>query len=385
MKFSKFLKFLILTLLFVTNPAFAITEDTELQPRDYNENSTEANQEYAEESFVDDITKSDSDKAFNEKIECPKIELCAEKNKLVDNLKLNGAVQAFFDYSQPTDSADGSFNFTFLDTHLWVTGNPINENTNFKIMFNPLRDVSGYGGLKTIFSDVYIQTKTSQHTKLLIGQSRTPIGIDGSLGQYTLPFVYRSQIARNFSSIRALGIKHTGSYDFVDYNIGLYDSTRFLQNLAQGTEFTGWVNFKPLAKKPQYGKLVAGTGVNTGKRFNSYTVLGTYLGYEYKKFSANFEYADADGYNGTYNSTNKANGYYGTVAYFVHPKLQVLGRYDFYNPNKYVPKDNCREYTVGLNYYIKGEKIKLVANYIFHQNDNKNNSNIFLLMTQLLF
>lgn len=385
MKVSDFFKILILCFFFVTNPAAAIVGDPDLQHRDTQQSEEEVNLEYEEEAFVDNVAKPDSDKVFKESVSVDKIEFKAEKHKLIENLKLNGAVQAFFDYSQPTDRANGSFNFTFLDTHLWVTGKALNENTDFKIMFNPLRDVAGYDGFKTIFSDVYIQTKTSEKTKVLIGQSRTPIGIDGSLGQYELPFVHRSQIARNFSNIRALGVKHTGSFDYVDYNVGVYDSTRFMQNLAQGTEFTGWVNVKPLAKHEKYGKLVAGGGVNTGKRYNSYTVLGGYLGYEYKKFSANFEYSHADGSNGTYNSTKKAEGYYGTVGYFVHPKVQILGRYDFFDPNRDISKNNSKEYTLGMNYYIKGEKLKLVANYIFHQNDMTADSNKFLLMTQILF
>lgn len=381
MKLSNFLKILIICFFFVTNSAVAIEDVKQTKPK----NLDAINLEYEEGAFIDNLAKPDSDKVFEENAETSKIELKAEKSKFIESLKLNGAVQAFFDYSQPTQGSNGSFNFTFLDTHLWVTGKAFGENSDFKVMFNPLRDIQGYDGFKSIFSDVYVQTKTSPNTKVLVGQSRTPIGVDGSLSQYELPFVYRSQIARNFSNIRALGVKHTGSFDYVDYNVGFYDSTRFMQNLAQGTEFTGWVNFKPLAKHEKFGKLIAGGGVNTGKRYNSYTVLGGYLGYEYKKFSANLEYSHADGSNGTYYNRNNAEGYYGTVAYFVHPKVQVLGRYDFFDPNKEIRNNNSKEYTLGVNYYIKGEKIKLVANYIFHQNDMTQDSNKFLLMTQLLF
>lgn len=339
------------------------------------------NLEYEEDAFVTDEKKLNVDEVFNDEKNSIKLE-----TKFINNLKLNGAVQAFIDYNQPVRENSGSLNFTFLDTHLWFTGNILNESTDFKVMFNPLRDVDGYGGVQTILSDVYIQTKMSQNTKLLIGQSRTPIGVDGSLSQYSLPFVHRSQIARNFSNIRALGVKYMGNYKYADFNVGVYDSTRLLNDLFQGAETTAWANFKPLAgKEEKYGKLNLGTGINHGKREYDYTVAGLYAGYEYRRFSANIEYSHADGSNGTYNRQNKADGLYGTVAYFVHPKVQLLARYDVFDPNINKHHDKSEEYTLGVNYFLKGEKIKLVANYVFKNCENTINSNKFLLMTQVLF
>lgn len=340
----------------------------------------EINLEYEEDAFVEDENKLHVDEVFVDEKKAIKLE-----THLINNLKLNGAVQAFLDYSQPTHGSDGSLNLTFLDTHLWFTGGILNESTNFKVMFNPLRDVDRYSGLQTILSDVYVETKTSQNTKLLVGQSRTPIGVDGSLSQYSLPFVHRSQIARNFSNIRALGVKSTGEYKYIDYNVGIYDSTRLLNDLFQGAETTAWVTFKPLAGREKFGKMNVGTGINHGRRDSTYTVGGAYVGYEYKKFSANMEYSHADGYNGTYNRKNEADGFYGTVAYFVHPKVQLLARYDVFHPDRAKHHNSSEEYTLGLNYFLKGEQIKLVANYVFHNSDFAQNSNKFLLMTQLLF
>lgn len=380
MKFFKILSKIKICFVFVTVLIICPAFGEESKPAKEAQEPYEINLEYEEDAFVEDEHKDNVDAVFNDEKNAIKLE-----THLIDNLKLNGAVQAFLDYSQPTHGSDGSLNFTFLDTHLWLTGNVLNESTNFKLMLNPLRDIDGYNGFQTILSDVYIETKTSQNTKLLIGQSRTPIGIDGSLSQYSLPFVHRSQIARTFSNIRALGVKYTGDYKYVDYNVGIYDSTRLLNDLFQGAETTAWVNFKPLASKEKFGKMNIGTGINHGRHDSTYTVAGAYVGYEYKKFSANMEYSHAEGYNGTYNKPNDAQGFYGTVAYFIHPKVQLLARYDFFDSERKKSNNNSEEYTLGINYFLKGEKIKLVANYVFKNSEAMQNSNKFLLMTQLLF
>ncbi len=305
--------------------------------------------------------------------------------KYIQNFRLNGAVQMLTDANYPTEGS-GYTKFKFLDTHLWFTGD-LNETTNFKVMFNPLRDVSGYDGFQTIFSDVYIQTKTSDNTKLLIGQNRVPIGMGGCASQYDLRFIYRPSISTIFSNARAFGAQHTGDFKYLNYNVGFYDSARFMTDMFKGAETIGWVNFKPLANfGDKYGTLLVGAGAQHGKKDYTYTVLGGYAGYEYKKFAAEFEYSHADGYNGTYNSNNKAGGFYADVRYFVHPKVQLLVGYDQLQPNLSLNHDRVNSYLLGLNYYIRGNRVKIASNYIFTQNPNGGpDINRFLVMTQLLF
>ena len=59
--------------------------------------------------------------------------------------------------------------------------------------------------------------------------------------------------------------------------------------MFKGAEFTGWVNFKPMANldEEKYGKMIVGTGYNGGRRYNDYSVWGAYIGYEYKKLIMN--------------------------------------------------------------------------------------------------
>ena len=79
--------------------------------------------------------------------------------------------------------------------------------------------------------------------------------MEGGQSSYTLPLVYRSQIARTYGGFRAFGAKLTGDYKWFDYNVGIYDSSRYFYDMFKGAEFTGWVNFKPLANldEEKYG------------------------------------------------------------------------------------------------------------------------------------
>lgn len=63
------------------------------------------------------------------------------------------------------------------------------------------------------------------------------------------------------------------------------------------------------------------------------------------------------------------NGYYITAAYFLIPKkLQAAVRWEDLNPGQ-VGNDGIRSITGGLNYYIHGDDLKLMANYIHTWSD----------------
>ena len=202
-----------------------------------------------------------------------------------------------------------------------------------------------------------------------------------------MPFIARSQISRNFGTVRKLGARVSGDYSLVDYDFGVYSSDTYFNEFFPGAEFIGWVNLKPLGKTDgKYGKLKVGGGLQGGHRDTNYCVTGAYVGWEYKKLLLNFEWANANGYNGPSGvQTDKhASGFYTTLAYRVTPKLQALLRYDEFDPNHNISGNNKREYTAGINYFIKGQGLKLIFNYVFCQNDAAKDSHRILMGTQIL-
>ena len=159
------------------------------------------------------------------------------------------------------------------------------------------------------------------------------------------------------------------------------------QGILPGFEFEGWVNVKPLGKKDgKWGKVVAGGGIVAGKRHSlDYFMTGAALSYEYKKFWARAEYANSDGSNGGSGpTTNRAEGFYATAAYHLTKKIELLALFDEFNPDKTKDRNNQREYTAGVNYYLKGQALKLIFNYVYCENDAKPDSHKFIVGTQIV-
>lgn len=304
------------------------------------------------------------------------------KKGIVSKVQYYGAFQGDFSSTFLGSDYDTSYDIGFLQ--FGAIGKFRNTKNDFKILFNP-RPANGRTYMQNFIADAYIINSSIPHHKLVVGYSRNQVGKEGGSSSYILPFVIRSQIARNFGSTRALGVRLIGNYSLMDYNLAFNSSDRYFHTPFAGPEFTGWIDFKPLGKTDgRYGNLTFGGGINAGHNRTNYTVGSFYVGYKYKRLWTNFEYGIADGYNGTYVSTNKAQGFNYTIGYKIHPKVQLIARYDQFDPNRDVAHDTRREYTAGINYFIKGQAIRLILNYVFCNNQNSSDSHRIIVGTQLL-
>ena len=303
-----------------------------------------------------------------------------------DSLHLWGAYGAHTNFNYSENNFE-NVDYAFDVINAGLDGKLKNNNGDFRIMLN-VSPLSNRNFAQNLFADMYVATNRVPHHRFWLGNTRPPVGMEGGYSPYVLPFITRSQISRNFGTVRKLGARVSGDYSLIDYDLGFYSSDTYFQDFFPGTEFVGWVNFKPLSKTDgKYGKLKIGGGLQTGDRNCDYTVTGAYVGYEYKKWLLNFEWADANGYNGPigYAVDKKASGFYSTLAYRISPKLQALIRYDQFDPNKDIENNNKKEYVAGINYFIKGQALRLMMNYVFCQNDNTKDSHRIMLGTQILF
>lgn len=300
----------------------------------------------------------------------------------ISKIEFFGAYNGFM--SSNWDNGDYDTTYTNNFIQIGAMGKFRGTKDEFKILFNP-KGVHGRNYMQNFVADAFITNNSIPHHQIILGYSRNQIGKEGGSSSYILPFIMRSQIARNFGSTRALGIRTVGNYDLIDYSFAFNSSDRYFRKWFAGPEFTGWVNFKPFGKtNGKYGKLVIGGGLNTGKNGSHYTVGSVYVGYKYKKLWSRFEYGIADGYNGSRVVNKKAEGLYGIVGYKITPKVQIIARYDQFNPDRNVSNDLKREYTAGINYFIKGQAMRLILNYVFCQNQNAPNSHRIMLGTQIL-
>ncbi len=300
----------------------------------------------------------------------------------ISKVQFYGAYQG--DLSSSWQKGDYDFGYDYNYGQIGAVGKFRNTKTDFKVVLNP-KPNNNFNYMQHFVAEAYLVNNNIPHHKVVVGFSRNQVGKEGGSSSYILPFVTRSQIARNFGSTRALGVRLIGNYSLLDYNLALNSSDRFFRDWFPGTEFTGWLDFKPLGKTDgKYGRLIIGGGLNAGKNVTNYTVGSLYVAYKYKKLWTNFEYGIADGYNGSAVSTNKAMGFNGTIGYKIVPQLQVIARYDFFDPNRDTDHNNRQEYTAGINYFIKGQALRLILNYVFCQNQATQDSHRIIFATQLL-
>ena len=302
----------------------------------------------------------------------------------VDRIQFYGKYRGNMSFNFVEDEDyDTYYDITSID--LGMMGKFVPESkTEFKLQFKltPTKDVSFF---QNLISDAYIVNESIPHHEVMIGNSRNQVGVEGGMSTTYVPFVLRSQIARTFANTRAFGARVIGNYSLADYSFALNSSDRFFKEFFPGAEFTGWVNLKPLGKTDgKYGKLVLGGGLNAGKRHENYTVSGAYIGYNYKNFMINAEYSIADGYNARFFSTDKAEGFYTTIGYKLTPKIQIVGRFDQFDPNRDMSGDLRREYSAGINYFVKGQGMRILLNYVFCDYQNMENSHRLILGTQFL-
>jgi hypothetical protein len=305
-------------------------------------------------------------------------------NSIIDTMHLFGYYRAGLQMDIDNDDEDLTYSYSSLNTG--INGKFKDGKTYYeaRFRFNPQHKHTFFQYLP---SNMYIANSAIPHHTVVIGNMRTPTGYEGGLSLTTIPFFAKSQIARNLSNSRKVGLRIKGNYNYIDYDLGGYSSDTYFRKFFPGAEFTGWANLKPFGEqnKEKYGLLKLGGGVTAGRNDTNYFVSGAYAGYEYKKFNADFEWSKANGYNGNKGvSTNHAEGFYTTLGYKITPKVQAVARYDQFTPNINNSKDIRREYSAGINYFIKGQSLKVMLNYVFCQNDLLKDSHRIVLGTQIL-
>lgn len=301
----------------------------------------------------------------------------------IDRIQFYGKYRGNLSFNFMESDFDGDYDVTSIDVGMMGQLNP-EYKTDFKLQFK-LTPTSERTFFQNLISDAYIVNTAIPNHQIMIGNSRNQVGVEGGMSTTYVPFILRSQIARTFGNTRAFGARVIGNYSLVDYSLAFNSSDRFFREFFPGAEFTGWVNLKPLGKTDgRYGKLVVGGGLNAGKRHENYTVGGAYIGWNYKDFMINAEYAVADGYNARVLSTDKAEGFYTTIGYKLTPKVQLVARFDQFDPNRDMDGDIRREYSAGINYYVIGQGMKILLNYVYCDNQNLEDSHRLLLGTQIL-
>ena len=336
-----------------------------------------------------------------------------------NKLNIGGYIQANAEFGHAPDARFNNIEDRFLirRARLGVNGS-FAEHFDFKLEgdfgANSLSEKTGYSAQIT---DAFINWNQFSFANVKIGQFKTPFGYEQLLPDTKLLTVERSLANDRLTDSRQIGLGVAGNFfaKRLAYSAGMFNGSGVNNSFNDNNNFmyagriTGVAYQGKLAKQDTRvaigvnGLTVHDTAISksgfgldstpggtidnlfTGNR-TSWGVDGQFswgpVGLDGEYLRTCFKPSD-----NIPSSSFEAAGWYVTATCFIVPsKLQALVRYEELDPNLDLKGDLSHEYVFGLNYYIKGDSLKLSANYLLgHPAGKADNQGRFLTRVQVVF
>ncbi|MGC8901160.1 MAG: porin [bacterium] len=277
----------------------------------------------------------------------------------------------------------------------------------------------GRSGLQSPeLQDAYVEYNKFDFARFVVGQMVPPFGRERLSPDWQIYTIERSLISNNLvpssqTLARDIGVEANGDVlnKTFEYAVGLYNGTG-ANNIPSHNTNSNFLYVARIVCNPLKGDVEADTpGVSIGasvsyRKANGLTNLSNILNISLPFTGTDFRY-NVDGeitYNGfsfigeyirTILTSDESriksitsDGYYLQAAYFVTHYLQPMVEYQTFNPDTYVESTkNAKWLTAGLNYYIVGNKFKLMADYTFERFGKleSNNTDMARVQLQVMF
>lgn len=261
---------------------------------------------------------------------------------------------------------------------------------------------TAFGGL-----DLFVNWHQFPEFQVKVGQYKAPFGLEQISPDPKLLMAERSQVTSALTPERQVGIQLWGKpftnvlpeqKDLLTYWVGMFngDGRNIAINDNDQYMYAGRIELQPwkgklagqetwvrvggnaLSSRDSSGTVLSpagtlrvnsdgslstfiapsraernGYGLDGAFHWGRFDLIAEYLSEEYESRSTVPGFADF-----------RADGYYVLGGYYIVPKkLQVIAKYETFNPGQ-VANDDIKSITGGLTYYIHGDDVKLLANYI---------------------
>ena len=320
------------------------------------------------------------------------------------NVNIGGLLQVW-GLNDPTGvfgaNSDAETTMRLRRSEIRLYGDIIPE-VGFNVMIDPAKQIKlntktddageitsvGVDQSTNVLQDLWITLRPSKmfpglepfapNMELQIGQQKMPVTEEGYRSSSKLDMVERSIIGRTYGDFRDQGILLKDSYKYFDYYLGLFNgSGRNKTDDNNEKNGTGRVVFKPFSP----WKLgVSGQKGSSGANEADVERLGGDTQIEYGPASIKAEYmygkdGEVDG-----------QGFYVQPGFFLIPdKLQLVGRYDHFDPNSDKNDDRVQEIAAALNWFLYKHNAKAQFEYMRRNNDAANDENVVLVNLQAAF
>jgi phosphate-selective porin len=292
---------------------------------------------------------------------------------------------------------------------------------NFDFMLQG--EFAGLGsGMSVQLTDGFINWNRYDALNIKAGQYKTHFGYEQLLPDTATPMIERSYMNDRLTAGRQIGASVTGSvlekrlsyaagaFNGNNVNNGFNDSDNFMftariegipvktkvgkQDLTWSVGVNGLMSDDASVSIGSFGFRSAtnlakadnifvgqrtGFGADTQVTFGRFGLQAEYIVMNYQPDNGNFTASTLDD---DFNSW----GYAITGTYDIVPKkLQALLRWESSQTDNDVGGNDCDELVAGLNWYLKGDNLRLMANYLYGQIEDKDWESRFLARLQVAF
>jgi phosphate-selective porin OprO/OprP len=296
-------------------------------------------------------------------------------------LTLGGYIQMQGEAGDAPDSRFTGINDRFLlrRTRLTVKG-AFAENFDFTIQSDfGNNSIGGVSGYRAQLADAFVAWNKYSFANVQIGQFKTPHGYEQLLSDTKTLFVERSLPNDQLTVSRQIGLGVNGAVanKRVTYGAGIFNGNGVNNGANDNENFmyagrvaaTAWTRGTDRLAFGVNGFASTDTGITVPMLSGSFTGSRTGWGADGQltlgklEVGAEFLHMLANrrtGVDGT------AEGWSAFAGYYVLPKtLQAVLRFETYDSNVDAADTTSDTWTLGLNYYLKGDDLKFALNYLF--------------------
>lgn len=243
--------------------------------------------------------------------------------------------------------------------------------------------------------DAYATFKPYEFFKIQVGQFKIPFSYESILASPSMETIDRSQVVE---ALVARGKDVLGNFNGRDVGVQAFGNLWKVNNRyiieyflggfnGNGTNIADNNESKDLAARlvlhPMKGLNIGASWYDGYDKYGTTvpenhirTRIGGELRYIYKFVSLHIEYIEGN------DSDIKRKGYYVQAASYIYKrKIQLVARYDYYDPDKSKKNDASMHYLSGINYYFN-DLTRLQVN-VSNREEETNNFNNDLINVQL--
>lgn len=232
---------------------------------------------------------------------------------------------------------------------------------------NSLGTVSGY---RAQITDCYVAWNRYPAATVTVGQFKTPFGFEQLQSGPKLAAIERSLVNDQLTLRRQIGAMLSGSAagSRLTYAAGLFNGNGTNNSTNDNDQFTYVGRVAGNWMQTDAGRVSTGINAFTGRDTGSFSGhrrgFGADLQASYQRTSFQAEYLRVS-FDRTLGRDHSADGWSLLGSYMILPKvLQGVLRYEIYDTDRDLAASTTRLWTLGFNYFIKGDDLKLSVNYL---------------------